>query len=183
MAKAAKRKKLNKRYARKTVPVVGAAEMMVIEARVLEGKTLREIGAELGIPHNTVFHHLSKTIRPAWREKTKRGVEQVLAKLDRCYRHSWKMLLENPDAMSDEARATSRPGSSSWLQQALDCLKEEAKLLGHYSASKVKVEEEGFRVAGMSTDELDAKMMKKLLTKIEEKRREREVYQASYNMN
>ena len=69
MVQAAKRKKLTKkRYTRTTKPVVRAAEMVVIEARTLEGKTLREIGAELGIPHNTVLFHLQKTIRPAWRE-------------------------------------------------------------------------------------------------------------------
>jgi len=143
--------------------------MVVIEARTLEGKTLREIGAELGIPHNTVLFHLQKTIRPAWRERTNRGVEQVLAKLDRCYRHAWQMLLEEAEGLSDEARAVSRPGSVGWLQLALDCLREEAKLLGLYSAKKAKVEEEeGFRIAGMSTEELDKKMMALILKKVKE---------------
>ena len=120
--------------------------MAVIEARTLEGKTLREIGAELGIPHNTVHYHLQKTIRPAWRELTNRGVEQMLAKLDRCYSHAWEMLLKNPDDMSDEARASSRPGSVVWLKLALVCLREEAKLLGLYPAKKEGQGREGRRL-------------------------------------
>ncbi len=48
-------------------------------------------------------------------------------------------------------------------------LKEEAKLLGQYKPPQVQVkdDDEGFRIAGMSTEELDTKMMKLVLEKIE----------------
>ena len=168
MATTKKRQKLTKkRYTRKTKPVVGAAEMVVIEARTLEGKTLREIGAELGIPHNTVLYHLRKTIRPAWRERSGRTVESLIARLDRCYRHAWEML-HQPFCAPDQGAQFSRPGDVSWLAQAIRCLQEEAKLLGQYKPPQVQVkdDDEGFRIAGMSTEELDKKMMALVLEKI-----------------
>ena len=73
------------------------------------------------------------------------------------------------DHEEGQRAAFSRPGSVAWLDRAADCLKEEAKLLGMYRPPKAPVldDAEGFRIAGMSTQELDKKMMALVLEKIE----------------
>ena len=164
---AKKRQKRNRKSRRTTPAVVTAEHLLALEAGVLEGKTLREIGCELGINHVTLFHQLRNTIRPAWREKSGRTVESLIARLDRCYRHAWEML-HQPISAAGKGAQFSRPGDVSWLAQAIRCLQEEAKLLGHYKLAQVAVkdDDEGFRIAGMSTEELDQKMMALVLEKV-----------------
>ena len=174
MATAPTLKKVTKRRGKAQQPKIGPKKLVIIETGTLEGKTTRELGAELGVSHVTIVGHLTRSIRPAWRAKTGRAVEDVLARLDQCYQHAWKKL--NMAVWDKEVgRADlSRPRSSAWLGQAIDCLKEESKLLGHYAQTTPSAEEEEFRVAGMTNEELDAKMMKRLMTKVNERRAARE---------
>ena len=174
MATAPTLKKRNKQAPEKAKRVVGPEELIAIETGVLEGKTLRQIGAELGIAHTTLFGHLQRTIRPAWREKTGSSIEELLARLRACYRHAWKKLTMAVWDKEVGRPDITKPGSSAWLAQAVDCLKEEAKLLGHYKPTTVHVDEDEFRMAGMTNEELDAKMMKRLMTKVNERRAARE---------
>ena len=131
-------------------------------------------------------------LQPAWKEKLHRGAEIELAKIDHLERLAWGRMDQDEQA-EDRATITEeltkdgadgflvkrmntslrRRNAAGWVAVVQWCIELRCKLLGHYSASKVKVEDEGLRVAGMSTDELHAKMMKRLLEKVEEKRRER----------
>lgn len=125
-----KRAKRPRKSVRKTKPVVTAEMIGALEVGVLQGRTLRAIAMELGVDHRTLVPHLRDTIRPAWREKSGRTVNDLLARLDECYRHAWAMLLKRPIGMFQGEAGVARPGSPAWLAEAIKCLQEEAKLLG-----------------------------------------------------
>ena len=167
----AKKRKYRAKKPRKSVrkePALSAEQLGALEAGVLEGRTLRAIAMEMGVPHQTLVPHLRDVIRPAWRENSGRTVDSLLARLDQVSRNAWAMFHQVLHKEGQRA-AFSRPGGAAWLGQVVDCLKEEAKLLGQYKPAQVQIkpeEKEGFRIAGMSTAELDTKMMALVLEKI-----------------
>jgi len=182
---------------------IGPEELDLAERELIRCRSVAPIAKELGVHPSTLQEHVDRHLRPAWRAKLRRGAEVELAKIDYMERIAWERMdrdepVESRRTLTEGLReggadlelvqrvntSLKRRSAASWVAVIQWAIELRCKLLGHYSASKVKVEEkEEFRVAGMSTDELDAKMMKKLLTKIEEKRRERELFSQRYNMN
>ena len=194
LARPATRKKTGKPGAPKLGErKIGPDELDLIEREIIRGRSVSAVARELDVHPSTVQGHLERQLRPAWQSKLRRGAEVELAKIDHLEAIAWERMDRDEPAESRKTvieglreggadlelvqrmnTSLKRRNATGWVAVVQWCIEMRCKLLGHFAATKVKVEEKDeFRVAGMSTDELDAKMMKMLLEKVEEKRRER----------
>ena len=173
--------------------VIGPVQLDLAERELIRGRSVAAIAKELGVHPSTLQEQVDRHLRPAWRAKLRRAAEIELAKIDHLEAIAWQKMLGNePGETQTEisrelleggsslelvkiaTRRIRRPGSTAWAMVIQWAIELRCKLLGHYKAADARIEEKDeFRVAGMSTDELDAKMMKLLLDKVMEKRRER----------
>ncbi len=164
-----------------------------IADRWLAGWSHRKIAEEIGVDPSVISYHLEKSIKPAWKEKLHRGAEIELAKIDNLEAIAWGRMDEEAPMESRETVTEAlteggtdlelvqrmntnlrRRNTAGWVAVIEWCIELRCKLLGHFAPTKVKVEEEGLRVAGKTIDELDAEMMGRLMAKITERQQMRE---------
>jgi len=163
-------------------PVITPEKLREIEELYLRGETGPAIAERLGVHHNTIYGHLDRTIRPAWRELQNRSVEEQIEKIRHLRRTAWRRFDEsiNPEtretietALSEETglveivkralTTISHKADPSWLDIVKWCIAEENKIWGFYAPDRHVFEEQAeFRVAGVSPEELDEIMFKRL---------------------
>ena len=76
-------------------PVITPEKLREIEELYLRGETGPAIAKKFGVHHNTIYGHLERTIRPAWRELQNRSVEEQLEKIRHLRRTAWRKFDES----------------------------------------------------------------------------------------
>jgi len=129
----------------------------------LEGRSLRAIGAIVGMAHTTVAGHLQRTIRPAWQEELVSSRATTLAKIAHIESTAWdryegELGSESPDGQS----MTAAMKTIQW------CVEQVARIDGHYASLRVKREEAGVRIAGLPQHELHNEFRRRLEARMQE---------------
>ena len=62
-----------------------------------------------------------------------------------------------------------KPHQKAWLEVAMWCIDTRNKINGNYAAKKVQIEQEEFRVAGLTPDQVNREMVLRLKQKLEER--------------
>ncbi len=143
----------------------GYQKKKVVTPEVLEtiakgflcGKTLREIGREVGINHNTVDYHLEKTIRPVWREHIRDDLKEDLAKVALIEREAWKRYRVSQNLKD--------------LDLVTWAIEHRAKIAGHYAPAKLEVGRKSeVRVAGKTPAEFNEETLRMIVQRTKERR-------------
>ena len=157
----------------------------------LAGWKTSQIAVKVGVDWSTVDYHLKSTIQPIWEKNLVHKASIELAKIDRMEHIAWKKLIEDLPfeervtvtesllegggdlQLVKRIRSTNpRRGSTEWMKIIQWCIQARWKLLDYCVGSpKVKADDEGFRIAGRSTEQLDKDMVQLLLEKIDEQRK------------
>ncbi len=195
------RKTTAKRAPRPKQQKIGPDELEIIEREIIRGRPVAAIARDLKVHHSTVQQQVDTHLRPAWRAKLRRGAEIELAKIDHLEAIAWERMdqveqAEDRETVTKELTKDGadavlikrmnmklrRRNATGWVAAIEWCIEMRCKLLGHFAPTKVKVEEEGLRVAGKTIDEVDAEMMGRLMAKITERQRTRMALQRA-NLN
>jgi hypothetical protein len=174
---------------------IGPAELQEIRTLVLQAKGPAEIAlrlTEAGTPitKQGVHYWIKNVIRPEIEREAKTTVHIEVAKLNLIESEAWDRFRANgTDEVVDETAEhlinggiiglrkivkKARPEAAVWLQTVLDCIDKRCRILGYYSATRVD-HEVGFRVAGMTPDEVDQEMLERLAKRLEEQRQIRDL--------
>jgi predicted transcriptional regulator len=165
----------------------------------LEGTPITRIAEAIGVTRQTIQYHLDATIRPIWQEKMRSTLADDLAKVGHIERIAWerfhvsqqpetrrqvkKALVDegaDPQVVEKVITKITKTGEVAWLQVAQWCIEHRAKVHGHYAPTRHQVDMGGeLRVAGMSPDQVDKEMIKRLFEKIEERRTYQKALRAS----
>ena len=160
----------------------------------LEGWSKWEIAKEIGVDEQTIRYHINNTIRPQWVEDGRSRLAEDLAKVALLERTAWERfhanapgetveqieqgLLEGGSKLRIIKRATrtvTKTGEAAWLDTVRWCIEFRAKIFAHYAPTRHHVDHDGeLRVAGMSPDEVDQAMLRRLFAQIEERKKYRE---------
>ncbi len=176
---------------KRSEPVVTPAMILGIAEYWLKGWGTIRIGQEYGIDPTTVRHHLDKTVRPQWHEEMRSRLAEDMAKVDLVERTAWerfhaaepgetrevveKALLEGgskPQIIKQVKSAVTKTGEVAWIQVIQWCLDFRARIHAHYAPTRHKVDlGSELRVAGLTPDQVDQAMLKRLMETIEERRK------------
>ena len=151
----------------------------VIAEMHLSGCTQKMIADKFGVSMQAVQNTMKLHIFPAFQSQLGNDRGTHLAKLDLIYRTAWVKFQEGGNATAEEweqlkeseegyeklFKRIKKPEAKHWLDLAVECLKERAKLLGLYEPEKTAVDI-GLRVAGQSTTEMNRNMMTKLYEQV-----------------
>jgi len=174
--------------------VVTEAILMQIAEKHLQNMGPSAIGKALGIDESTVRHHLKQTIMPRWQEDMRSKLHEDLAKVSLIEKVAWERFhnakpgetVEHVEkALSKKGRmrivkqatrAVTRTGEAAWIQVIQWCVDFRARIHAHYAPTRHKVDlGSELRVAGMTPDQVDQAMLKRLMQSIEDRRK----YQAA----
>jgi len=167
----------------------------------LEGVPISRIAERIGVRRQTIQYHLDASIRPLWQESMRSTLADDLAKVGHLERIAWdrfrasqqpetrrqikKALLDegaDPQTIEKVITKITKTGEVAWLQVVQWCIEHRARVHGHYAPTRHQVDLGGeLRVAGMSPDQVDQEMLKRLLVKIEERRRYQAALKATQN--
>ena len=156
----------------------------------LSGRTLRQIAAEFGVTRNTVAHHLDRSVRPLWRRRMEDRLSEEIARIDYVERIAWQKFHESEKpqtkrqvkkALVDDGGANlevvekvmtkiKRTGEPVWLNLVQWCIDARARYLSYEPPRTIKAQNE-YRVAGKSPDQVNEEMMRRLLERVEQRKR------------
>ena len=161
----------------------------------LKGKSVSEVARATGFNRKTVDHHLKQTIMPLWQSAqiVELGIE--LAKVDLLERVAWEMFSKSTEPLErqrvkdvlrkNEVDSTvieqvtttvNRVGEVKWLKIIMWCLDFRAKVGGLYAEGNSRASGAGprpkdeMRCAGMSPEDVDEKMLTRILEGVERRR-------------
>lgn len=176
---------------KKTERVVTPEVLETIAKLYLRGKTLRQIGAEVGISFQSVAYHIESSIRPQLRENRQRSVGEFRGELRQVFQTAWEQYeksvnepieitserkgLSNPDGTSSGAknltilekttRRTQPRGDVQCLKLAKDCLELEQRVLRFPEEQDI-----GLRYAGADPEQISDEMVERLCQAIVKRR-------------
>lgn len=103
---------------------------------LIQGKTEREVAAELGISHSSVGRLWIKQ-RERWADEHEALVERELEKLDYIEAEHWKAYQESRAGPDGDVKALAPVGEPEHLGRVLAVMQERARRLGLYSPHRV----------------------------------------------
>lgn len=166
------------------------AALLEINRLWLEHVPITAIAERYGVTDEAIRYWIKKEIKPAWQERARGDLDELLAKVELIERTAWERFHSDApcetreqieealrDAKEDgepsmeiirrAMRRVSRPGQAAWLQVIGWCLDFRAKIHGHYAAQRIQHEVAGeLRVAGMSRQEADHEQIKRCLERL-----------------
>ncbi len=157
------------------------------------GWSFNRIAKKFGVHIKTVQDVFRRHILPAQRVQSTHPREAQLLKLQTMFSIAWECFerdapFETREQIKEELqkggahgrvngevieKITSRikrPNMKGWLDLALEIAKEQNRIQGLYAPMKVEFKTDEYRVAGQSADQTNTEMMKRLSSKIIERR-------------
>lgn len=176
---------------KKNERVVTPEVLETIAKLFLRGRTLRQIGAEVGISFQSVAYHIESSIRPQLRENRQRSVGEFLGEVREVFRSAWDQFekstlepieitterkgLSNPSGQSGgsskltvlerKTRRTRPRGDVQCLKVVMGCLGLEQSVLGFPEEQDI-----GLRYAGADPETIDDEMVERMAKAIAKRR-------------
>jgi hypothetical protein len=163
------------------------------EIRVLwiRGTPITQIAARFAVDEKDIRHHIDRVVRPSIAAAGDREAVDFLDKWDHIQVVAWELLEKSKSPITRRevhkeltaagaplaivkriVKRISRTGEPCWLNIIALAIQEQAKICGVYAPTKLKIEEDDFRFAGLTPEECDAAALARLKAKIEEHRQE-----------
>ena len=137
--------------------VFSPAKLQELGRLYLQGTTLEVLADTFGCSIKTVWTHLQRHIKPAWKESVIADLDTDLAKTAVVEAEAWRRYLED-DSKQD-------------LSDVRWAIEHRAKIFGFYAAKKHEHKQEGARVAGLTPHEYAQRLLGRIMDKAEELKR------------
>lgn len=147
------------------------------------GWTFKKIAAHYGVSFREVRDLFFQVIFPLVRADPSRSVEAEMIRIDRLEEFVVSRLTGAGLEFSDDQLAdwgidlalvkraemeSATKAVANYLRIRQWCIEERSKLSGHYAAKKLRIDDDEFRVAGMSVSQVNAIVLKRLKEKLDQ---------------